>query len=64
MQLGKHNTVTYQYASEVDISTLDDFAFVLEHLVSEERNVHSTIWLAGYPELVFAELWEFLEPLS
>lgn len=59
---GHHHSVTNQKSFELQSLVRDDGIDVLEHLVGKEGDVHSAVGLTRDPEVVVAELWEFLEP--
>lgn len=61
---GHHHSVSNQKSFEFESLIGDDGIDVLEDLAGEEGNVHSAVRLAGNPEVIVAELWEFLEPKS
>lgn len=59
---GHHHSITNQKSFELEGLVRDDGIDVLQHFVSEEGNIHSAVRLTRDPEVVVAELWEFLEP--
>ena len=59
---GHHHSVSNQKSFEFQSLVGNDGVDVLQDLVGEEGDVHSAVGLSGDPEVIVAELWEFLEP--
>ena len=59
MQISQHHTVSNHDSLKIQLlSWRQNFIFVLDQQVSQQRNIHPAVWLSSNPEFVSFIFWE------